>query len=339
MIPTGQIILATHPASNIRSESALAAVAVATRCYTGSPITARKTKGSGNVSQSQGRLRGGSLVNVSGAGNAAPVCVTGMHRSGTSSTAQLLYWCGLYLGPENELFAAGPANPDGYWENGRFVSINNRILEAFGGGWDLPPFLEPGWHGSEKLAGLRAEAEDLLRGFEGHDGPWGWKDPRNSLTTPFWAALLPDAKYVLCLRNPLEVALSLRKRGNSSLAFGLNLWDVYTRRLMETLPPERYIVTHYESYFYRPMEELRRVLDFIGVHASDQLVSHARSSSLKGLRHQQATNKDLLETPATPSGLPELYARLCEEARWDPERPPALGRAVVETGEANQTST
>jgi len=58
-----------------------------------------------------------------------PICVAGMHRSGTSMVGRLLYQGGLYLGPDSELMPPGPDNPDGYWENRRFLQINDGILE------------------------------------------------------------------------------------------------------------------------------------------------------------------------------------------------------------------
>lgn len=257
-----------------------------------------------------------------------PVCITGMHRSGTSSAAQLLYRCGVYLGKESELFAAGPANPDGYWENSRFVSINNRIFEAYKGGWDLPPHLAGGWQDSEAVTPLKAEAAEIVRSFEG-GGTWGWKDPRSSLTMPFWLDLLPEAKVVISLRNPLEVALSLRKRGNSSLAFGLNLWTVYSRRLLEALPADSYIVTHYGAYFYRPQDEIRRVLDFLGIHASDQLIAHARSTSLKGLRHHSVATDELRGLEVAPPEMYDLYVRMCREADFDPDNPAPVTGSIL----------
>ena len=249
----------------------------------------------------------------------APVCIAGMHRSGTSTVAQLLSKCGLYLGSKDDLVAAGPANPDGYWENKRFLAINRRILEVYRSGWDLPPSLEDGWQNGEAMRPLRLEAEHLLGDFEGRE-PWGWKDPRSCLTLPFWTSLLPDAKVVVCLRNPLEVAVSLRRRGNSTLAFGLNLWMVYHQMLLDALAPGQYIVTHYEAYFYRPQEELRRVLDFLRLPASEQLVAQARTSTMKSLRHHSFTTRQVLDANPPPQ-LPELYLRLCREADWDSGQP------------------
>lgn len=256
-----------------------------------------------------------------------PVCIAGMHRSGTSTVAQMLYRLGLYLGREEDLFAASSANEDGFWENERFVGLNEAILRSHASGWDLPPDLEPGWQRGERLASLRDEARRLIEDFEGEE-PWGWKDPRTSLTLPFWLDLLPNMKAVVCLRNPLEVANSLRKRGSASILSGLNLWKVYNERLMDTLEEGRYIVTHYESYFHRPQEELRRVVDFLGVPASDQLISLVRSRVIRGLRHHALTLEDLREFD--PSGqIGELYLRMCAEAGWNPE-PIAITRALAD---------
>jgi hypothetical protein len=42
-----------------------------------------------------------------------PVCIAGMHCSGTSMVARLLNLCGLYLGPEGELLPSTPDSPGG----------------------------------------------------------------------------------------------------------------------------------------------------------------------------------------------------------------------------------
>jgi hypothetical protein len=245
----------------------------------------------------------------------APVCIAGMHSSGTLTVSQLLHRCGLYLGHESEIHASGSDNPDGYWEHKGFRSINEKILSTFGGGWDLPPSPPPGWIEDHRLQPLRNEAQRLLDNFAGRKR-WGWKDPRNSLTLPFWTGEVPEVKVVVCVRNPLEVALSLRRHAMSSYAFSFNLWWLYNQRLLDALPADRFIVTHYETYFYRPTVELRRVLDFLGVPASDQLVARARSTTLKDLRHDRVATGDL-EKAGAPPQLLDLYSQLCRLAGWE----------------------
>ena len=75
---------------------------------------------------------------------------------------------------------------------------------------------------------------------------WGWKDPRNSLTLPFWQDLVPGLKTLIMVRNPLEVAYSMRERNGTSYAFGLRLWEIYNRRLIEAAGKHDRLVTHYD---------------------------------------------------------------------------------------------
>lgn len=237
--------------------------------------------------------------------------------------AHLLYRLGLYLGEKEDLVPAGESNVDGHWEHMGFLQLNENILRSYGGSWDLPPSLADGWHKEESLQEARSNALDLIESFQAQER-WCWKDPRSSLTMPFWLDLLPDMRVVVCLRNPLEVAISLRRRGISSIAFGLNLWKTYNRNLLATVPQDQYIVTHYDTYFHRPQVEIRRVLDFAGIPASDQLISLTRSRVIRGLRNNFSTSDELLEFDSSGE-VYDLYSRMCEEAEWNPDaHPPAL---------------
>lgn len=240
-----------------------------------------------------------------------PVCIAGMARSGTSLCTRTLNLCGLSLGDEADLLPPGPDNPDGFWENTRFVEINETLLSMFGGAWDCPPII-PLEDDSEPFARLHAKARTTLESFAGRE-PWGWKDPRNSLTLPFWRQYFPEMKVVICLRNPLEVAQSLYRRSWYSSELSLNLWYVYNQRLRGAIPPEQRIVTHYDAYFADPEAELRRVLDFLGMPAGENLIAQACAAISGGLRHHQFTMQHLHDVNVTPAVL-DLYATMCREA-------------------------
>src|ERR1044072_2565838 len=96
----------------------------------------------------------------------------------------LLQACGLYLGPKEELMPAQGDNPDGFWEHVGFVKLNDELLNELGGAWDLPTIQDENL-ARERLDLLRMKARLLIEKFNSA-GPWGWKDPRNSLTLPFW---------------------------------------------------------------------------------------------------------------------------------------------------------
>jgi hypothetical protein len=236
------------------------------------------------------------------------ICVIGVHRSGTSMVARLLSECGIDFGKRTDLEARDSFNPEGYWEDPRFVAVNERLLAASGGDWDFPAPLS--------LVDSDAEKARAAKLVEPRGRPWGWKDPRTSLTLPFWRELLPDLRAVICVRNPLEVAGSLRQRNGHSQTYGLNLWLTYNQRLLEAMPKGRRIVTHYDSWFADPGAELRRISGLLQLEIPEPLLASAVATVKGGHRHQRSSGKGLAEVSFNGEIL-ETYRALCEEAGWD----------------------
>ena len=271
------------------------------------------------------------------------VCITGMHRSGTSLIAQILHGSGPYLGPYARLAAPAADNLDGYWEHPDIQQLNDELLAHFGGGWDLAPSLPEGWADLPDLEPLRQRARALIAEFGGQPA-WGWKDPRSALTMPFWRRLIPELKVVICVRSPLEVAQSLARRGMSSPAFGMRLWQTYYQRLLAAVPPEQRIVTHYDAYFADAAAETSRVLSWLGLPVAPALVEQACAAASGELRHHRGTAASLLEG-AVPAAVLQLYGWLCDEAAgagaaalagagadadvWQPDDAPAGALALV----------
>ena len=253
-----------------------------------------------------------------------PVCITGMHRSGTSLVANLLRRCGLYLGEEDKLLPASPDNTDGYWEHRDFVSLNEDILLALGSAWDRPsPAVMEGWPYEERFNPSRIRAEVLLSKFADHE-PWGWKDPRTSLTLPFWLSLdgilIPfwsgrgkKLKVVVCLRDPLEVFRSLRDRTFTPSSAGLDLWQTYNEKILESTSPQDRIITHYDSYFRDAASELARVLNFLRLEVSHETVKETTRVVSSAMRHQNSSIAALREANVS-SQVIDLYVAMCEEA-------------------------
>jgi len=238
-------------------------------------------------------------------------CIAGMHRSGTSMVANLLHECGVFLGPEDELKLSSRHNIGGHFENSQFVSLNDDILRKLGGTWHNPPRSDAGWEFNGKASGLVFRARDLVTKFQRQY--WGWKDPRSSLTLPFWLRVFPDLKVLVCVRNPAEVARSLFLRGDSRNAPPFQLWTTYCRQLLSATRPEQRLITHYESYFEDPAGELRRILDWLGIPASDETVNHACTQVAVERRHHQIPLKELLAA-GVPDAALGIYFSLCAEA-------------------------
>jgi GT2 family glycosyltransferase/glycosyltransferase involved in cell wall biosynthesis len=258
------------------------------------------------------------------------ICIAGAHRSGTSMLTRLLHACGLYLGPKEELMPAQADNPDGFWEHLGFVALNDELLGQLGGAWDLPPKSDENF-GHAQLDPLRMKARLLIERFNSA-GLWGWKDPRNSLTLPFWQNLLPGMKTLIMVRNPLEVAYSMKERNGTSYSFGLRLWEIYNRRVIETASKANRLVTHYDLFFDEAERELRRIAYFIGL--PDAAVENAATLVKQRRRHTHFTVEHLIDARVAPEVI-DVYRALVAEASSTRERKPGIANAQ-QSGKSGQ---
>ena len=249
---------------------------------------------------------------TNGAALARPVAVVGMHRSGTSMVARLLQQAGLHLGDEQDLMPPASENPEGFYEHLEFVRLNDEVLNAAGAGWDCPPAEGCDWDG-ESLDPFRARARQQAAALRERT-PWGWKDPRTSLTLPFWRSALGPLRTVVVVRNPLEVVTSLHRRNAFSTALGLTLWQIYGERVLADTSPDERLVTHYDSFFLEPDREIARVLGFLGLD-QDQDLQALQTAAIPALRHHRKSVRDLVEH-GIPAEVIDLYLRLCREAEW-----------------------
>lgn len=155
--------------------------------------------------------------------------VVGMHRSGTSAMARLLSLSGAAL--PSDLMAAGIDNPTGFWESTDVARINDQILAHYGSAWDdvFSGAQQPFANAIDET--LVAEAASAIYQLYGPAPLIVLKDPRVSVLGRFWRAALEQAgftpRYVIMVRNPLEVAASLAKRNGFSREKSLLLWSSY----------------------------------------------------------------------------------------------------------------
>ncbi|MBW3632381.1 MAG: sulfotransferase [Chloroflexi bacterium] len=241
-----------------------------------------------------------------------PVAIVGMHRSGTSMVAKLLQQAGLHLGNEEDLMPPADENPEGFYEHLDFVRLNDEVLNAAGAGWDCPPRAGFNWE-SRALDPFRERARSLAATLV-TGAPWGWKDPRTSLTVPFWRSALGPFQAVAVVRNPLEVVTSLHRRNGFSTALGLTLWQLYAERILEDTSPDQRLVVHYDAFFMDSEREIARILEFLGFD-HDQDLQSLRATAIPALRHHRRSVRDL-EEHGFPETVIDLYLQLCREARW-----------------------
>lgn len=236
------------------------------------------------------------------------ICIVGMHRSGTSMIARLLHQCGLYLGPPERLLKADATNPLGHFEHRGFLDIDRKLLKHFGATWHEPPEPESGWHTDAKLEGLRLEAKALATTFAGRS-PWGWKEPRASLFLPFWKEAIPNMRFVICIRNPLEVARSLQTRNNIPVQKGASLWYRYVRTSLEDTEGSPRVFSFFEDFFHNGAAEIERLLRFCELPMPDN-DSELQSTISSELRHHASAIESLLEDPKVTPECKHFYLGL-----------------------------
>jgi hypothetical protein len=252
------------------------------------------------------------MESVGPAGGVQPVCVTGMHRTGTSLVAGLLHRHGLWLGEEADMMPANAYNPDGYFENDRLVAVNDGILSAFGGTWSSPPALKGEWTADPRLADLKSRARALGQSLGAHHEVWGFKDPRAALTLPFWRSIWGDLKVVVTVRNPLETARSLNRRDGLTVEQGVALWAAHYRSLLNLTTPATRIVVWYEAVCADPVGSARLLLSRVpGLLELDP--DAVRASVREPLWHFRDTLADFERSGASSDAV-ELYGLLRSEA-------------------------
>ena len=268
-----------------------------------------------------------------------PIIIIGMSRSGTSMLTRMLDELGLFTGKKLT------RNHEAVF----FREINDWLLTQSSGGLEDP--------GSIKYLLQDEEARSLygefvefsmttphatsFLGFANYlkyrtpqnlDMPWGWKDPRNTYTLPFWLDLFPDAKVIHIYRHPLDIANSLitrRKRGlsrlrdrhksfkpfywyylmhkfilknrvfvdvrGSTLDESFSIWEEYlteARSHVENLS-DRAIEIKYEDFLERPSEILKNVAEFCELDASQSNIDNVASAANKSRAYAYLNDPEL----------------------------------------------
>jgi hypothetical protein len=233
--------------------------------------------------------------------NQGIVCILGMHRSGTSLLTRILNLIGVYLGPPEQILEQGyDCQPTGHWEHHPILCLNIELLARHGGNWDEPPIFPPGWETSPAIDDLKERGRTLIQDTFADAKLWGWKDPRNCLTLPFWQQLLPEMRYVVCLRNPVDVAHSLTQRNGFSAEKSSNLWLTYVTSALQYSDGHPRLIVFYEDLIDNLQRELRRLATFLGMPEraeQAEVKDKAQEFTEKGLQHSRTSIVDVATNP------------------------------------------
>jgi hypothetical protein len=205
--------------------------------------------------------------------------ITGMHRSGTSLVARLFAEAGADLG-DPELFYRGDRwNTDGYYEQPHVHAVNMPLINGWLG--KLAYFHLPSTRTILRRARARAdEIQEVARLYEGKVV----KETRFCLTLPAWLEHGTRVSHLLvCLREPSEVAQSLRRRNKIPLSMGLGLWHEHLSRLLESAGDIPCWFIAYRNLFdpERALPELAAAFRFFGEEIEQEALVELCGATIK----------------------------------------------------------
>jgi hypothetical protein len=143
------------------------------------------------------------------------ILILGMHRSGTSALTRSVNLLG--AAAPRDLMAPDEFNPSGYWESARLYESHEDLLASANSCWHDYQHLDPDRMETEaKRQGHRQRIKDGISQAFGDAPLFVLKDPRICRFVPLILSILDELKVqavaILQLRNPLEVASSLKER-------------------------------------------------------------------------------------------------------------------------------
>ncbi len=246
---------------------------------------------------------------------ARAICVLGMHRSGTSAVTRALNILGAYIGEEKDMIAPGFDNPGGFWELSDIVVLHKRIMTALRRGEDeIVSPLPPGWYLREEMIVFRKDLQTLIQKHFAGRSLWAWKDPRTCLTFDLWKNLLHELgvelSVLFVVRNPLDVANSLKKRNGYAFDKSFGIWFNHNISALESIAGIRTVFINYDRFLEAWEVELRRVAFGLGLpwlNDDRQLKKKIKSFIRTDFRHNTSTAEDLQHAPAP---VRELYCFL-----------------------------
>jgi hypothetical protein len=205
---------------------------------------------------------------ISSAGQRRPIAVVlGMHRSGTSLCSHILSAMGIDMADDID---AVPSNAKAHWERLEIMEFHERILRLFNRDFfsplhDFP--LPAAWWADPRVCQIRREIAAFLASRMG-DGYFGFKEPHTVRLMPLWHQIFSDLKLapkvVLCLRNPAQVARSLKERDDLDPALGEYRWLIYIIDFFRYCRQFEICTVEYDDWFENPcvnFEKLKKFLD------------------------------------------------------------------------------
>ena len=251
------------------------------------------------------------------------VVVAGMHRSGTSAVTQVLAGLGCAL--PKTLMEGDSHNEGGYWESPKIADLNDAILASAGSSWDDWEKMDPAWYESSVAERFYTQAVATLVDQFGESPLFVLKDPRICRLLPFWKEALgrfgASVHVVVPLRNPMEVAASIKKRDAIDPPFAILIW---LRNVLAVEADSRDLHRAFVDYngllqnVQANADRLATRLDLRWPSSSKTARSAVAASLKPTLRHHHEADADIAAGPSAWASVAlEILKRWTEDDERD----------------------
>ena len=259
------------------------------------------------------------------------IFVLGMHRSGTSAVARILNLIGVYFGGEHVSTGRSDQNTKGFWERRDVRDLNDEMLFGSGCDWDCVANFDLDALSAETRSTYVDAAADIVLNMDAHR-PWFIKEPRLCLLFPIWRQVLERPFCIHVLRNPLEVAHSLRTRNGIPIRTGLALWETYNLHALHASAGLPRVFVQYEDLMNNAsvvVEQLHSGLVEQGGYGLRIPSGDELSRFLDDGLYRHRRSERSLRSVANAHQL-KLYEGLRREPDVLQDSPPDLSRSAVD---------
>ncbi|HEX3497358.1 MAG TPA: hypothetical protein VHT02_09360, partial [Methylocella sp.] len=241
--------------------------------------------------------------------------ILGMHRSGTSAYTNTFALLGAAL--PRSLMSGSISNEKGHFESSRLFLEHDKMLAEIGSQWYDWNALSEDFFKSTLARTFAARFAEIVREEYEDAELIVVKDPRICRFVPIWreVATLLDAtiKVVSPLRNPMEVASSLKKRDNLPIQESLLVWtrhvldaEFWTRDLPRAFIAYEALLGDWRSV----VDQCSKEIEFAFPRRSPKAERQVDVYLDRGLRRNKFADNEFLGHSNIPDWTQDAYVSL-----------------------------
>ena len=222
----------------------------------------------------------------------------GMPRSGGSAVGAVLERMGAFYATPESVPGEKSRSGEAAYERRDVRRLHNDIFHHF----------ETEWHRIDETISMQLASADLdafqlrarqIVGELSAHRPSFLKESRLAFVLPFWRRFLENPVCIQIVRNPLEIAMSLKKRDGFSIQHSLALWELSSITAIKNSRGLPRIVVQYSDLIADPVvtaSRLKERLEFHGI-LNFKNVTDAEIRSLVNIRqrHEWFDDRPLAE--------------------------------------------